>query len=152
MKKGLWLVAGLLVIATLLVGGCGQPKGIKPLTDEERDRFIEIALNTAEALRYLENESKYEIEVRWVALGWEDSKAVEWHPLDYEEIADGNLPSDVLYLSQTVTIHPEVYIRVGESVRMFISVAFDRDTEKVVHVELLPGRLTRGPTPPKDEK
>jgi len=51
----------------LLVGGCGQPKGIKPLTDEEKDRFIEIALNTPEALRYLENESKYSTEVRWVA-------------------------------------------------------------------------------------
>ena len=102
--------------------------------------MIEIALNTPEALRYLENESKYEIEVKWVALGWKNSKATEWHPLDYEEIADGKLPSDRLYLSQTVTIHPQVYIRVGEPVRMFISVAFDRETEKVVHVELLPGR------------
>lgn len=146
MKKRLWLVASLLLIMALLVGGCAS-KAIKPLTNTEKDRFIEIALNTPEALRYLENESKYEIEVRWVALGWEDSKATEWHPLDYEEIADGNLPSDRLYLSQTVTIHPEVYIRVGEPVRMFISVAFDRDTQEVVHVELLPGRLTRGPTP-----
>ena len=150
MKQRLWLAASLLVIMALLVGGCGQPKGIKPLTDKEKDRFIEIALNTPEALRYLENESKYEIEVRWVALGWEDSKATEWHPLDYEEIADGNLPSDVLYLSQTVTIHPEVYIRVGEPVRLSISVAFDRDTQEVVHLELLPGRLTRGLTPAKD--
>ena len=147
--KRLWLAVSLLVIVPLLVGGCiGKTKGIKPLTDDEKDRLTEIALNTPEAVRYLENESKYEIEVRWVALGWKDSKAVEWHPLDYEEIADGNLPSDRLYLSETVTIHPQVYIRVGEPVRMFISVAFDRDTQEVVHVELLPGRGT-GPTPAK---
>ncbi len=126
-------------MVALLAGGCAS-KGIKPLTGEEKDRFIEIALNTPEALRYLEDESKYEIEVRWVALGWEDSKAVEWHPLDYEEIADGELPSDRLYIAPSVTIHPEVYIRVGEPVRMFISVAFDRETQEVVNVELLPGR------------
>ena len=141
MIKKAWLIAGLLVAAFLLMGGCvGNTEGIKPLTDEEAVRFIEIALNTPEALRYLENGSKYETEVGWVALGWEDSKAVEWHPLDYEEIADGSLPADRLYLSESVTIHPQVYIRVGEPVRMYISVAFDRETEKIVHVELLPGR------------
>ncbi|MFC1928032.1 hypothetical protein ACFLXK_00330 [Chloroflexota bacterium] len=140
MRNRLWLAASLLVIMALLVSGCGNPKGIKPLTDKEKDRLIEIALDTPEALRYLKNESKYEIEVRWVALGWNDSKASSWHPMDYEEIADGNLPSDRRYLSERVTIHPEVYIRVGEPVRMFISVAFDRDAEEVVHVELLPGR------------
>ena len=147
MTKRLWLAVSLLVVTALLVGSCGNPRGIKPLTDAEKDRFTEIALNTPEALRYLANESKYETEVRWVALGWENSKAVEWHPLNYEEIADGNLPSDVLILAESVTIHPQVYIRVGEPVRMSISVAFDRETEKVVHVELLPGRPTAGPTP-----
>lgn len=145
MRKRLWLVTSLLVIVALLVGGCGHPKGIKPLTDKEKDSFIEIALNTPEALRYLENESKYEIEVKWVALGWKDSRATRWRPLNYEEIADGNLPEDILG-SESMTIHPQVYIRVGEPIRMFISVAFDRDTQEVVHVELLPGRGTPGPT------
>ncbi|MFC2051790.1 hypothetical protein ACFLT4_03585 [Chloroflexota bacterium] len=149
MKKRLWLTASVLVVA-LLVGGCGNPRGVKPLTDKEKDRFIEIVLNTPEALRYLGSESKYEIEVKWVALGWKDSKATEWHPLDYEEIAGGNLPSDRLYLSESVTIHPQVYIRVGDPVRMFISVAFDRETQEVVHVELLPGRPTAGPTPAEE--
>jgi len=138
-KKRLLLATILLIAVTLLATGCAS-KAIKPLTDNEKDTMIELALNTPEALRYLENESKYEIDVRWVALDWKDSKAVEWHPMDYEEIADGNLPSDRKYVSERVTIHPEVYIRVGEPVRMFISVAFDRETEKVVHVELLPGR------------
>ena len=136
----LWLAVILLAIVSILASGCNNSKAIKPLTNDEKNEMIEIELNTPEALRYLENESKYEIDVRWVALGWKDSKAVEWHPMDYEEIADGNLPSDRKYVSEQVTIHPEVYIRVGEPVRMFISVAFDRETEKVVHVELLPGR------------
>ncbi|MFC1986195.1 hypothetical protein ACFLWC_04290 [Chloroflexota bacterium] len=134
------MAASLLVIMALLVSGCGNPKGIKPLTDKEKDRFTEIALNTPEALRYLENESKYEIEVRWVALGWKDSRAVEWKRLDYEEIADGNLPADRLYFSESMTIHPNVYIRVGEPVRLFISVAIDRNAGKAIAVELLPGR------------
>ncbi len=150
MIKRLWLVASLLLIMALLVGGCGNPKAIKPLTNTEKNTMIEIALNHPEVSKWLEEPSVYKIEVGWVGLGWSDSKATGWHPLDYEEIADGNLPSDRLYLSQTVTIHPQVYIRVGEPVRLSISVAFDRDTQEVVHVELLPGRLTRGPTPAKD--
>ena len=75
MGTGLWLAASLLVAVALLMAGCaGHPEGMKTLrwlTDNEKDRVIEIALNTPEALRYLENESKYEIEVRWVALGWD---------------------------------------------------------------------------------
>ena len=151
MRRALWLAAILLLLAALLVGGCGNPKAIKPLTDEEKDRFIEIAQNTPEALRYMENESNYETEVDWIGLGRRGSVSVETHRFDYEEIADGNLPVDRLYFSESLTLHPHVYIRVGEPVRMFISVAIDRETEEVLNVELLPGRGTpgpaRGPTP-----
>ncbi len=139
MKKRLWLAASLLVIVALLVGGCAST-AIKPLTDTEKDTMIEIALNTPEALRYLENESKYTTEVGWAAIGWRDSEATGWVRLDYEEIADGKLPSDIVYPGQTVTIHPRVIIRVGEPVGKFIYVAFDRETKEVVDVQLAPGR------------
>ena len=149
MKKKLWLVTSLLVAVALLAGGCAS-KAIKPLTNTEKNRLIEIALNHPEVSKWLKEPSVYKIEVGWVGLGWSDSKATGWMRFDYEEIADGNLPSDRRYLAERVTIYPEVYIRVGEPVGMFISVAFDRETKEVVHVELQPGRPTAGPTPAKE--
>ena len=146
MKQALWL-AVLLLMVTPLLAGCGGPEAIKPLTDEEQDRFIEIALSTTEAQRYMENETNYETEVGWIGLGDRGSVSIETHRFDYEEIADGNIPSDRLYFSESLTIHPHVYIRVGEPVRMFISVAIDRETGQVLNVELEPGRPSRGPEP-----
>ena len=147
-REKLYFVASLLVVVALVTGGCAS-KGIKPLTDDEKDTMIEIALNRPEVSKWLETADKYTTEVGWVAIGWSNGKATGWSRLDYEEIADGNLPSDITYPAQTVTIHPRVNIRVGEPVRLFIYVAFDRETKEVVDVQLAPGRPTAGPSPAK---
>ena len=139
MKKRLWLTMSLLLVTVLIISGCAS-KAIKPLTDDEKDTMIEIALNHPEVSKWLETASVNSTEVGWVTIAWGDSQAVGWYRMDYEDIADGSPPSDITYITDKVTIHPQIYIRVGEPVRMFISVAFDRETKKVVHVELLPGR------------
>jgi hypothetical protein len=140
-KYLLWsvLITILIIILGSSFGGC-TPKGIKPLTDDEKAVMIEIALAHPEVEKWLETADKYTTEVGWVAIGWHDGKATGWSRLDYEEIADGNLPSDITYPGETVTIHPRVNIRVGEPVRLFIYVAFDRETKEVVDVQLAPGR------------
>jgi hypothetical protein len=140
-KYLLWsvLITILIIILGSSFGGC-TPKGIKPLTDDEKAVMIEIALAHPEVEKWLETADKYTTEVGWVAIGWHDGKATGWSRLDYEEIADGNLPSDITYPAETVTIHPRVNIRVGEPVRRFIYVAFDRETKEVVDVQLAPGR------------
>ena len=148
MKQRLWLAASLLAIAALLIGGCAS-RGIEPLTEDEKDRFIEIALNHPEVSKWLETAEVYSTEVGWSAVGWSDSKATGWSRLEYEEIADGNLPSDRTFPSESVTINPDVHIRVGEPVGKHIHVAFDRKTKEVSAVQLMPGRPTAGPTPPK---
>ena len=139
MKNRLWVVTSLLVIVALLVGGCAS-KGIKPLTDEEKSTMIEVALAHPEVSKWLETADVYSTEVGWSAVGWNDSRATGWAHLEYEEIADGNLPSDRTFPSESTSIHPDVHIRVGEPAGKHIHVAFDRETREVVAVQLMPGR------------
>ena len=139
MKKRLWLIISLLVAASLLVGGCTS-KAIKPLTDNEKDAMIQIALAHPEVSKWLETADVYSIEVGWSAVGWNNSEATGWARLEYEEIADGNLPSDKAFPSRTTSIYPDVHVRVGEPARLHLHVAFDREKKEVVAIQLMPGR------------
>ena len=147
MGKGLWLAASLLVVMILVVSSCTS-KAIKPLTDDEKNTMVEVALNHPEVSKWLEGSDVYSTEAGWVVIAWEGSQAVGWYSFDYEDIKDGEPPSDIAYVTDDVTINPQLYIRVGEPVRLFVSVIFDRDRKEVLAVELQPGRPTVGPTPP----
>lgn len=141
-KKRMLLSVLITVLVTILVGGlvgCTQ-KCIKPLTDDEKAAMIEIALAHPEVSKWLETADVYSTEVGWSAVVWNNSKATGWERLEYEEIADGNLPSDRVFPSESTSIHPDVHIRVGEPAGKHIHVAFDRETKEVVNVELMPGR------------
>jgi len=142
--KRLWLATSLLVIGVLLGGGCtGHSKVIEPLTDNEKDRLIEIALNTPKASAWLEKESIYKVDVRWIAITWGNSRAVGWSVLDYEEVADGKPPP---YISESAIIYPSFLVRFGEPEHTLVVVAIDRDTEEVVLVQECPAA---GPVLPK---
>lgn len=146
MKRTLWLVISLLVVVTLLVDGCAS-KAIKPLTDDEKNEMVEMALAHPEVSKWLDEADVYSTEVGWVVIAWEDSRAVGWYRMDYEDIKDGEPPSDIAYVTDDVTINLQLYIRVGEPTRLFISVIFNQDKKEVLAVELQPGRPTAGPTP-----
>jgi hypothetical protein len=158
MKKGLLLTAVLLVGITLVVGGCAKSlpeegnelpltldnsiwfsDSLRWLTDDEKDRLIEIALSTPEALRQLEEESVYKAEVNWIAV---DNST--WWKVDYEAVESG-IPA---YVPQSAVFYSHVLIRFGEPEQWQVMVAVDLDTEKVVFVEENPAR--NGPTPPED--
>ena len=140
MKKMLWPIVSLLVLTSLLMGGCTS-KAIKPLTDDEKETMIEIALAHSEVSKWLKTADVYSTEVGWSAVGWNDSEATGRAILEYEEIADGNLPSDRAFpAKQRVTINPEVRIRVGEPAGKHLYVAFDREKKEVLAVQLAPGR------------
>jgi len=130
------MATSLLLLMALLVASCVEyPKRIKLLTDNEKDRLIEIALDTPEVSKWLKNGSIYKAEVGWIAIVWKNSEAGEWHVLDYEEVANGSPPQ---YIPESATIYPSVLIRVGEPEQVHVHVAFDQETEQVVLVELLP--------------
>lgn len=173
MREILCLVAGLLVVVFLLVGGCTvQPtrpseeeelppeekaepvtmegpkwfpesdKNFRQLTDSEKEKVIEIALNTPEALRQLEEESTYRTNLSWIAIVWEDSGYSEWWGLDYEVVENG-IPA---FVSKSAVFYPRVVIDFGEPAQWQVSVAVDLEAEKVVLVEENPAR--NAPTPP----
>jgi hypothetical protein len=159
MKKGLLLAVVLLMGIALVVGGCSEsppeeyneppenteefenPRwfsdSMRWLTDDEKDKVIEIALSTSEALRELEEESVYKAEVDWIAM---DNST--WWVLDYETVEAG-IPA---YVPKSAVIYPRVLIHFGEPEQWQVMVAVDLDTEEVVFVEENPAR--NGPTPP----
>jgi hypothetical protein len=149
-RVSLFLIS-LLVSVSLIAGGCGGPKPIKTLTDEEKSAMLEVAMANPEVSGWLEEADEYSTEARWVVIAWEDSRAVGWYWMEYEDIKDGTPPADIAYVTDDVTINPEIYIRIGEPARMFISVIFDSEKKKVLSIQLQPGRPTGGPMQPADD-
>jgi len=148
-REKTWLVVSLLVIVALLVGGCaGHPEGLKnprELTNSEKDKIVEIALNTPEALRQLETENKYKItDVDWLAIVWDNSQWSSYLHIDSEWETDPNLK----LVPESAAFYPVVSIRFGEPEQWLVAVAVDLDTEKVALVQEYPAR--KGPTPPED--
>ena len=134
------LITGLALILLSNLFGCTQKGGIKPLTDDEKSVMTEIALAHPDVSKWLETADVYSTEVGWSAVGWNDGEATGRAILQYEEIADGSLPSDRAFPAQRTTINPEVHIRIGDPTRMFLYVAFDREKKEVLAVQLAPGR------------
>jgi len=146
-RSRLWLAISLLVIVALLAGCAGHPEGMESprrLTDNEKDKVVEIALNTPEALRQLETESKYKTEVDWIAIVWNNSQCSAWWHIDYEWETDENLKN----VPESAVFYPQVGIRFGEPEEWLVAVAVDLETEKAVLIHEYPAR--KGPAPPKD--
>jgi len=148
-KKRLCLAASLLVVVALLVGGCaGHPEGMKSLrwlTDAEKDKVIEIALNTHEAKKAREEYGAYETYLSWVAIVWDSSEYEysEWRGIDYDWETDENLK----LVTPTAEFYSRVVINFGEPPQWQVMVAVNPDTGKVVLVQENPFRT--GPTPPR---
>ena len=134
MKKRLWLVASLLVVMALLVGGCaGHPKGMKSLrwlTEEEKEKVIEIALNTPEAKEAKEKYGVYRMGFSWVAIKNNESGGSNLWGFDYEMVDNipENIPRDTEFYSRV-----EIYF--GEPEQLLMTIAVDLDTEKAIHVD-----------------
>jgi heat shock protein HslJ len=137
-------MVSLLVILILLISGCaGHPEGLKnprELTDIEKDRVVEIALNTPEALRQLETENKYKTtEIDWLAIAWSNSQWSAYSHIDSEWETDPNLE----LVPESAAFYPVVSIRFGEPEQWIVQVAVDLDTEKVALVQQYPAK--KGP-------
>jgi hypothetical protein len=160
MRRTVWLVTSLLVVMTLLVGGCaGHPQGMKSLrwlTDAEKTKVIEIALNTPEAKKAREEYGVYGASLSWLAVRWSGADYEEYWGLDYEWVDEEvlppppeDMPPDMVFtpIPESAEFYSRVTLRFGEPPQWQVSVAINPDTGKVALVEENPFRT--GPTPPE---
>jgi len=131
-------------------------KSLRWLTDAEKDRVIEIALSTPEALKRLEKENNYETRLSWVAIVWDNSRSSEYWGLDYEWVDEKVLPPPpedmprgivMSTVPESAEFYSRVVINFGEPAQWQVAVAINPDTGKVALVEENPFRA--GPTPAK---
>ena len=119
------------------------PPGLRNLTDSERERSIQIAINTPEAKEQTSQGTPYAAELSWVGIVWEGSRAVGTWDMDYEVIEKGT-PSNV---PSSAVIYPRVNLLFGQPERLLIRVAVDLSAEKAVSVDMHPlKKLPGAPT------
>jgi hypothetical protein len=139
LRRKLWLPMILLVITAILASGCGAPAAISPLSEQDKDEMVAIALADPEVSRWIDTGDTYDTQVGWSAVGWNGEEATGYSIVEYGQIADGQLPTDRVFPSGA-TINPHVYIRVNQPTGMHLHVTFDRKEMKVLAVQLMPGR------------
>ena len=182
-RRRLCLAASLLVIVTLLVVGCAReapepypaavsgvsvpehpkdfPESLRWLTDEEKARLIEIALNTPKARESLEKGNEFTTRISWAALM--PSSVGEGYSgyqiFDYEIVAVG-IPRGVVDITpegsqekvvsvgvpEEAEIFPCVHIYFDEPPALIVMAAIDLETEETVYVDYYPRK--RGPVRP----
>ncbi len=181
-RDGFWVVVSLLVIAGLLTGGCTQsaplqpapvsgvlpaehptdfPKNLRWLTEEEKERIIEIAMSTPRAQECLGEESEYTSRISWVALtpsstgkGYSGYRIFEYEivkegiPRGTVDIIPPGYPEKIVSVgvSEEDEIYPCVHLHFAEPLALTIMAAIDLEKEKSVYVDYYPQR--RGPVLP----
>jgi hypothetical protein len=136
MRKASYLMVALIPLVLLPASACrSHPKGMESLrwlTDGEKDKAIETALNTHEAMETSEKYGVTRTSIGWVAVEWRDGGA-EFYGFDYEMMA--KVPGQV---PETVEFYVRVEIYFGEPERVLLRVTINPDTGKVAHIQSYP--------------
>jgi len=128
-----------------LAVACSGSGPVAPLTDADLNDMIQIAIEHQEVSKLIEQNEEYVAEMNWYVIAWEESKAVGWYRTDYENIAGGTPRDGISYVTDDVSINPELTFLVGKPTRLFISVFFDLNKKKVLDVQAFPAES--GPIP-----
>lgn len=132
-KRYITLVV-LLICLFLVFVSCTKASTSRNLTEEEKSRATQIALNTSEAQTQLEQGITYKSDLNWVAIVWQFSRASEIHAFDYDEWETG-IPSNI---PRSAVIYSRVSLTFGEPERLLVEVAVDLATGKAVFVQSFP--------------
>src|SRR3990170_8466 len=144
-------ISFLVLISLVMVAGCAKPppgsQSPTELSDREKARVVEIALNTPEVQEQLKKEPKYKIDLQWVAIVWRGSEASELRYFEFDNVQ--NNPNYHLVSSSAVW-YPGAVIHFGEPSKWVVQVAVSLEAGKAVNVLSSPDLSSpdRFPTPP----
>ncbi len=180
MKKLIVLLAVILTVLLPVFGGCNPepspppmpspapapvtsvlpaehprdfPENLRWLTEEEKEKAVEIALGTPQAQEWAQKESQYKTAIDWIALNPnpEGEGYSGYRKFEYEIVAEGiprgmvditppGSPERVVSVGvpDDAEIYPDVTIWFGEPAEWIVSVAVDLETGKVVYAEGYP--------------
>ncbi len=133
-RKKLVFVLLLAIGILLAFVACTKASTLRNLTEEEKARAIQIALNTSEAQAQLEQGITYKSDLNWVAIVWRFSRASEIYGFDYDAWETG-APSNI---PRSAVIYSRVSLTFGEPERLLVEVAVDLATAKAVWVQSHP--------------
>jgi hypothetical protein len=148
-------LAGLAVLALVLLtsscqfvtGGSPQTPGLassapgtataipalKQLTDTEKAKVVDVALNSPEAVAWLQGRTDYRLgEVEWYAIVFEDGRASSWSIVHPGSTSNG-LPPPLA--TQPVSYYPGITIAVGAGTIYQMQIAVNLETGKAVMVD-----------------
>ena len=151
MRSPMWWVISLMFFLAMTMVGCnepvaaptspsisevtsdGYPKGMeKPrlLTEEEKAKVIEIALNTPEAQEAKEKYGVYKTGLGWVAIMKNESGGTSSWGFDYEMVDNipDMIPKDARFYSRV-----EIYF--GEPEQLLMRIAVNPDTGEVAIID-----------------
>jgi hypothetical protein len=132
------------------------PESLRWLTEEEKAKLVEIALDTPIVQERLQKESQYRTDIGWIAL-YPSSRGEGYSgywKFEYEIVEIG-IPrgevdmspegSSVKIVSEGVPedaeIYPDVAIFLGEPTKLIISIAIDLESWEVIFQEERPSRF-----------
>lgn len=137
-NKKLFLILAMLVLGLILVSiSCTRnstTSNFHPLSEAEKEKVIQIALDTPEASAQLQKGLKYTASLDWVGIVWVGTHASEEWGFDYDAVEKG-IPSNI---PQSAIIYSRAQLSFGEPPEVLIRVAVDIPTEKAVFVESYP--------------
>jgi hypothetical protein len=119
--------------------GSPPPEGIKgweqsrSLTENEKAKVIEIALNSPRASEWLQGRTDYRAgSVDWYAIIWNSNgEAGTWWSLEYDRVASEGIPD---FVNPYARWYPGVTIAVGEGTITQMQIAVDLDAGKTAMV------------------
>ena len=101
------------------------------MTEDDKARVAQIAVNSPEASDWLQGRTDYRVSpVDWYAIVWRDGKFGEWSVLEYP-IEDDGIPC---YVSPYALWYPGVTIAVGQGTITQMQIAVDLEAGKTAMV------------------
>jgi hypothetical protein len=133
------IIAISIIAVILLISGCGgPPRGMnefRRLTEEEKDKLVELALDTEDAKRALEKHYTYEVLFGLAEIIWQKPEG-EYIPSEIHITHEDDLDENQIHnLGKEGELYADVTFYFGEPSRVRLDIIINPDTWEIIHIE-----------------